>query len=413
MRRNSAIRLVRGATRLTTLVAACAASLASLAQGGLDWPQWRGPDRDGISKETGWVVEGKPEHLWSKNVGLGYSSVVVANGRLFTNGYDEATQEDVIWCLDAVTGREIWSHRYPSEKWALYHGGGTNSTPTVDGDRLYVGERKGHLFCFSAADGKVIWKKNLVEEYGVQLPTWGLAGSPYVLGDMVYMNAGLVLAFDKMTGDLKWKSANLGHAYSTPIDFEQSGRPLLAVFNGNGLAILDRKDGSTVSMHEWKTRHDVNAATPIVIGDRIFISSGYGRGCAMLSLSDGGVSVAWENKNLKNQMSGSVLYKGHLYGFDEPSRFKCMDVEGNVKWDERGLGHGCVSMAGDKLLVMTGRGELIIADATPEGFKPLSMAKVLNGGECWTTPVLSHGLIYVRNSLGHLVCRDHRSGANP
>lgn len=374
---------------------------------GDDWPHWLGPKRDGISRETGWSAEGKPDSLWSTNVGLGYSSFAVVGDRLYTTGFVEDGEYDAIHCLDAHTGEEVWVHTYPAEKWAQFHGGGTLTTPTVDGENVYVSNREGRLTCLRAADGEVVWERDQAEELGIEPPTWGFAASPLVLGDEVIMNLGIVIAYDKASGKPRWKTPkSYGHAYSTPAPFEHDGKALLAVFAGDGLAVLDRNGGGELFTQPWKTQYDVNAMTPIVVGERIFVSSGYNHGCCVVELG-AKPKVVWESKVMRSHMAGPTYADGHLYGFDE-SELKCVDLDGKERWGERGLGKGALTVADGKLLVMSSKGELVVAEASPEGFHELSRAKVLDGGVYWTKPVLANGLVYCRNSLGDVVCRDHR-----
>jgi len=383
-------------------------ALTSTALAG-DWPWWLGPDRDGISKEKAWKVEGKEEPLWKQNVGLGYSTVSIAGGRLYTQGHDEEAQEDTIYCLDPLTGEKQWSYSFPSQTWNRGHGGGSLSTPSIDGDRVFASHREGSFFCFEAATGELVWKKNLEKEYELENATWGFACAPLVFEDMVVMNSGHVLALDKKSGELLWKTErDYGDAYSTPAPFVHDGTQCLAVFGGDGLAVIERKTGKAVAFFEWKTRYDVNAATPVVIGeDRIFIGSGYGHGCAMLKLEKGELKPLWESKLMKTQMSGAVLYRDHLYGYDD-SALQCLDLAGEEKWSER-LGKAALLLADGKIIGQSSRGELVIAEAQPEGYAELYRRKILDGGVYWTTPVLCDGLIYLRNSLGDLVCLDHRA----
>ncbi len=383
----------------------CASSAASGANSVDDWTQWRGPNGSGISAETQWSAGGS--ELWTKSVGLGYSSVVVSGDRLYTVGYVESRKEDVITCLNAKTGEEIWTHAYPAEKWDKFHGGGTNCTPSLDGERLMVLNREGRFTCLSATKGEVLWKKDMVKEFGATVPTWGFAASPLVLDEMVVVNVGTVVAFDKKSGEIMWTSANLGHAYSTPATATFGDKKCLVVFNGDGVAVLDRETGSSLATHEWKTQYDVNAASPIITGDRIFVSSGYNHGCGVFRFDGESLKKVWDSKIMRTHMSGCVLIGGYLYGFDE-ALLKCIDLDGKELWSERGLGKGALSAAGNRLLIMSGKGELIIAEATPEAFRVLSKSKVVDGGVCWTTPVIANGLIYCRNSLGTLSCRDHR-----
>jgi len=373
-----------------------------------DWPHWGGPTRSGVSLETGWRSEGKPEPLWSTEVGLGYSSVAVAAKRLYTLGYDKELEQDVVFCLDALTGEEVWAHTYPSKIWDLYHGGGTLTTPAVDGERVYVSEREGWVRALDAASGEVKWKQHLQKELKLDLPQWGFAASPLVLGDALVLNYGRVLALDKKTGKQLWGTAkSYGDAYSTPIDFELGGKRALAVFGGKGLVILSPQDGSELGFTPWETRYDVNAMTPVVVENKLFISSGYDHGCALVDVSGAVPRIAWENKVMRNQMSGSVPWKGFLYGFDD-KMLKCIDLEGKERWRSRGLGQGALTIADGRLLIVSEQGELIVAKASSDGFEELSRQKVVDDGVCWTVPVLSGGIVYVRNQKGQLVALDHR-----
>jgi outer membrane protein assembly factor BamB len=399
---------MRHSQRTVILLAAGASTCLLAAAEAADWPQWRGPNRDGISTETGWSVTGKAESAWSRAVGLGYSSVVVRDDRLWTMGFDAERQLDIIHCLDAATGKPVWSHTYGAKIWDRMHGGGTLTTPSLDGDVVYTLNREGKYHCLEAGTGEVVFADDLMQRFELEYPEWGFSASPLVLDDMIVVNVGRVIAFKKKSTEPIWQTErNYGDAYSTPADFRLGGRPCLAVFNAQGLAVLDRKTGKHLAFHPWKTQYEINAATPVVRGETVFISSGLNRGCALLKLGQGDPEVLWESKKMRNKMTGCVLWQDHLYGFDE-SIFKCLDLEGNVAWSQRGLGNGAFMVADGKLILMSSKGELIIAKASPDGFEELSRTKVLDGGVYWTSPVIANGRIYCRNSTGELVCRDHR-----
>lgn len=373
-----------------------------------DWPGWGGPKRNGVSSEAGWAVKGAAEPLWRAQVGLGYSSVAVAEKRLFTLGYDKDTELDVLRCLDALTGEELWVHAWPAKLMDLYHGGGSLTTPSVAGEFVYVSEREGVLQCLKAADGTLVWQKNLTKELALTIPQWGFSSSPLLVGDELIVNYGTVCAFDPQSGALRWKTGkSYGDAYSTPVACTFGGQEALAVFGGSGLALL-AKGGKELGFTPWKTQYDVNAMTPIVLGERLFLSSGYDKGCALLDLAGKTPEVLWESKVMRNQMSGAVPWKDHLYGFDDKV-LKCIDLEGKERWRERGLGQGALSIADGKLLVVSEEGELIVAEADPAGYRELSRRKAVDGGVCWTVPVLSGGIVYVRNHAGELVALDHRA----
>jgi outer membrane protein assembly factor BamB len=373
-----------------------------------DWPQWGGPTRNGISGETRWSSKGKAEPLWKVQIGIGYSSVAVHQQRVYTLGFDKELSLDVVHCLDAATGEEQWTYAYPAKIWDLYHGGGTLTTPAVEGERVYVSEREGWLHCLDRKSGEVVWARQAGQEFKLDAPQWGFSASPVVLGDAVILNYGKVFAFDKHAGKPVWQSKkSYGDAYSTPIDFALRGKPALAVFAGAGLVVLSPQDGSELAFTPWQTKYDVNAMTPVVLDQRVFISSGYDKGCALIDLSGKDPKVAWENKNMRNQMSGCVPWKGYLFGFDDKV-LKCLDLEGKERWRERGLGQGALSIADGRLLVMSEDGELIVAEATPEAYRELARSKVFDGGTCWTVPVLSDGVVFVRNHAGELAALDHR-----
>ena len=380
------------------------------AAAGNDWPNWRGPDRSGISAESGWKTKWPdkgPKRLWRASVGKGFSSFAVAGGRAYTMG--NADGKDTVFCFDAKTGEVLWKYSYACEAGSEHYG--TRATPTVDGNYVYTHSRQGHLYCLTADTGKKVWSRQLREEYGVQLGKWALACSPVIVGDKLILDAGMVLAFNKKTGKLIWKSKKVKAGYATPSVFKQGAAGRLACFNAAGLAILDLKTGKTLMTYPWKTAYDVNAATPIVSGGKVFISSGYRVGCALIDISGEGPKVLWRNKNMSNHCNSCVLYKGYIYGFNGNvggrGRLTCLDPKtGKVKWSERGMGTGSVMIADGKLIVMGERGDLVVAEASPAKFKALARAAKVLGGICWTTPVLSNGRIYCRNSRGDVVCLD-------
>ena len=377
-----------------------------------DWPQWRGPDRTGVSAETGWSDTGVPDPLWRKELGFGHASFAIANGRLFTLGHDLERGQDVIYCLDAATGVEHWRHEYPSDFWDNSHDGGALTTPTVADDVVYTSNREGNVFCLNVTSGKVVWQRDLEADLAVQPPTWGFAASPLLVDDTIIMNVGRIAALDANTGETLWTTEeSFGDAYSTPASFSHHGAPRLAVLGGLGLAVLDGEGGAKLGFYEWFHQPPIFPMTPVIIDDdRIFISAGYNRGCAMLRVTDSGLETLWESRVMRNKMAGCVLFEDYLYGFDE-SILKCVDLDGNEMCRKRGLGAGTMCIVGHRLLIINGKGAIVVAKATPEAYVELSRNNVLKGGTYWSTPVLSDGLVYCRNSLGSMVCLDYRVGA--
>ncbi|MBI3919793.1 MAG: PQQ-like beta-propeller repeat protein, partial [Armatimonadetes bacterium] len=247
--------------------------------GPTDWPQYRGKNRDGISTEKSWLGQWPgegPKTLWKASVGVGFSAVSVSNGRAITMGNTQDV--DTVYCFDALTGRELWRHSYPCLNRPNLYEGGPNSTPTVSDVHVYALSRTGQLFCLEAASGKPVWKKDLQADFAAPMPDWGFTCSPLVVGNMLVVEVGAqgasVVAFKKATGEVLWKSGNDRVAYSSPVAFKLGDDACLACFMAPGLVVLKSADGSEVCRHLWKTSYDVNAATPIITGDRIFLSSG-------------------------------------------------------------------------------------------------------------------------------------------
>lgn len=374
------------------------------------WPFWRGPDQNDLSRETEWVVTGRTKSLWTFEAGLGYSSVVVQDGRLYTMGYVEEDGFDVVWCLDVETGEEIWAHPYAAEIWNRAHRGGTVNTPTIAGDRVYTLNREGNAFCFDAKSGEVVWTRNIVKDHGLNPHEWGFAGAPIVLGDELVLNGGKLLGLDPATGKTRWASEDYGHAYCTPTVMDLDGRRALATLNGKGLAVVAWPGGEQIAFHEWtSTARGINASSPVLVDrSKLFISSTLKSGGALLTLAGDGLAPVWENREMATQLSGAVLMDGHLYGFHQ-AILRCIDTAGETQWSERGIGNGALMGAAGKLILMSADGELIVAEATPEEYRELSRVKVFDdGARYWTKPVLAGGLIFCRSSNGTLVCRDHR-----
>ncbi len=397
-----------------TLLATVMASVATASLTANDWPQWRGPNRNGISTETAWTDQwpsAGPAIAWKAQVGLGYSSFVVADGRAVTVGH--ADEKDTVFCFDAGTGKVLWKHSYPSELGDKYFDGGTTGTPTINGNHVFWLSRWGDTFCFNAADGKVIWNKNVQTEAKARVPDWGFGGAPAVLDDKVVLNVGDAgLALDRKTGAILWQSAPKSAGYSTPMPLIQGNNTLAVLGSAQSYVAVNLKDGKEVWRIKWLTQYGVNAADPIFDGDHVFLSTGYGKGSALFKLGGAEPAEVWKTKALRTQLNGAVLHKGHLYGVDgdttEKASLKCIDfATGAEKWKHANFGSGGVIIADGKLIALSGAGELLVAPASPESFIPTARAQVI-GGKCWTAPVLADGRIYCRNSRGEVAVVDAR-----
>ncbi|HTE20864.1 MAG TPA: PQQ-binding-like beta-propeller repeat protein [Armatimonadota bacterium] len=370
-----------------------------------DWPQWRGPQRNGVSAERGWKTQWPatgPKEVWTADVGKGFSSVAVANGRLYTMG--NSRDRDTVYCLDARTGKTLWTHTYTC---AAGDYGGPRATPTVDGSVVYTLSREGHAFALDAATGKGRWGRDLRKVASAGPPQWGFAGSPLVEGGRIIYNVGSAGVALDGGGQVVWKSSGTS-GYASPVSYNLGGQRGVALFSESSVIGVNPADGRRLWSHRWNTSYGVNAADPIPIGDTLFISSNYGKGCALLSLGGGQPSVVWQNRNMRNHFNASVRVGDSLYGNDE-NTLKCIDVKtGAERWRSRGIGKGGLIASDGKLIVLTERGELTVVQATPEKYTELARAKVLNGTS-WTHPVLSNGFIYCRSHEGKLVCLDVRS----
>ncbi len=408
---------------VSAIVVAAAVTLLLLAATGTyaaDWTNWRGPNHNGVSDETGWRTDwakNAPKQLWKKSVGAGYSSVSVSKGRVYTIGNRNNT--DTVWCLNAENGEVLWERSYPCGAGTYSSGayGGPRATPTVDDKSVYTLSHDGQVFCLDADSGKVIWSKNLQKELSAKPPRWGFAGSPLVEGKLLILNMGTSgVALDKATGKVVWKTGSGIAGYTTPVSFTMGRTRCLAIFNVDSLVVVKAADGKEIWRQERKVAYDVHAADPIISGDRMFISSGANTGCSLLRIDGEKPAVIWQNKEIRNYFNDCVLWKGHIYGFDlfNRSTLKCLDFQtGAVKWSQEKLGRNCSLMIADgKMVVMNGLGALIVAEASPDGYKELGRVEILSG-ICWSVPVLSGGKIFCRSYNGELVCLQVGPETNP
>jgi outer membrane protein assembly factor BamB len=383
-----------------------------------DWPRWRGPRGDGISRETGllkeWPQDG-PVRLWTAELSGGFSSVAVADGRLFTQTKEK--NQEVVVCLDAATGKDLWRYRYDCDyaAYPTFTGGampqsrtGPRATPTIDGDRVYTLGATGTLLCLEAKTGKKVWQQELLKIAGIDCPKHGYNNCPLVVGDRVYVQPGgtpgkSIAALDKKDGTVLWLALDDPLGQSSPVWAEVGTTPQVIFFTGTGAVGVTPKDGKLLWRYPWKTQYDLNIATPVFADGKVFVSSNYGTGGAVFRLTDKGeAETVWKGLAMQNHFSSSVLYEGHLYGFSE-NRLRCVDFEtGKVKWDQTGLGKGSVLVVADGRLIALGdHGQLVLARATPEGYSEISRCQVFDKDRLtWTVPVLSGGRLFVRHENG-------------
>ncbi len=393
------------------------------------WPGYLGPDRNATSKETGLLAtwpDAGPKVVWDAKLGGGYSSMAIARGRLVTMYYE--TGNEVVICLNADTGKPIWQRSYK----ASYKGQdgrfnqGPRSTPAIDDNRVYAVGATGTFICLQLKDGKELWKHNLNEEYDAEPLLWGMAFSPLVYKDLVITNPGgdkgSIVAFDKETGKEVWKTGDEKASYCSPIIVHAQGQDQVVIFNQTGLVSVSANDGSDLWEFPWTTQYKLNITTPLWIDDHLFISTGYGAGCARLKITknaegDLSVKTVYKNKELSNHFSNSIYYDGCIYGFDrdKDGHFVCLDyATGKVKWRQEKYGRGQLLLADGRIIVQREGAEdqrkdidaqLVLLEPTPQEYKPISSFVFSHQSKCWAAPALANGKLYVRDNE-KVICYD-------
>jgi outer membrane protein assembly factor BamB len=403
----STARAATAAATVLVLAAALAAGTAASAGAvAADWPQFRGPHRDGISAETGLATrwpDGGPAVLWRTPLGEGYSGLSVVGGRLFTLFSDD--RDELVVALDAATGKELWRFRLDG-KYSDGQGNGPRSTPTVDDGVVYALGARGRLAALDAATGKPKWNQDLKATFGARVPTWGVATSPLVEGDLLLLDVGgrpgaALVALHKRNGVVAWTSETDRAGYAAPITVTIAGRRQVIFFTGSRLVGVALEDGRPLWDVGWSTSYDVNAATPIFIApDQVFIASGYDTGAALFKIGGDGQTLrateVWRTRGMKNQFSSSIYKDGYLYGFDN-AILRCLDAKnGEEQWKARGFGHGSLTYADGHLIVLGDRGNLALVEATPAEYREKATAQALTG-KCWTVPTFADGRLFLRN----------------
>lgn len=385
-----------------------------------DWPSWRGPREDGVSSER--LPDQLPaeglKQAWKAKVGIGFTAVSVAGGRLYTMGNRDKSDTATLFCLDAATGKEIWTKEWPSPLVPTMYEGGPNATPVVDGGAVYAVVKPARVLRLKAATGEVEWDVQLPETLKTDLSPWGITAAPRIAGEDVILNYGSNgTVLDKRTGKMRWSTGTKGSSFNVPALGRLGGEPTLLVLATNALVGVRMKDGAEQFRHPFGEGYFCHASDPIVRGDEVFISSS-DHGGQLVKFGAGQPEVRWKSREFGNFMSTPVLLGEHLYGINTcgvkapEAALRCVEWStGKVLWSEKGFGWGSVVAAeGNRLLVLSDKGELSLGKVSPAGFENLGRFQAL-GGKCWTPPVLANGRVYVRNAAGDLVCYEARPPA--
>lgn len=386
-----------------------------------DWPFWRGPNHNDVSRESdlleSWPVEG-PKQLWvNQKCGLGYAGIAVVGDNLFTMGVED--EQEFALCLNAETGTEIWRANLGA-RFNNAWGDGPRSTPSVDGDFVYCMSANGNLACLKAKDGSQVWAKKM-SDFGGAVPYWGYAESPLVSGDQVVCtpsgpDAPVMVALDKLTGKTIWQSEfKLGKdenkAYSSIVPAELDGKKQYVQLTLNNLIGISAAEGSLLWKSKWPGRIAV-IPSPIVDGNRIYVTSGYGAGCKLVEIEDGGaVNELWSNKVMKNHHGGAILVDDHFYGYSDQAGWVCQDkTDGKMVWNDKKIDKGSITYADGLFYHLQEKdGEVILLKADPQGLEEKGRFKLSPQterrkpqGMIWMHPVISDGKLYLRDQ--EIIC---------
>ena len=376
-----------------------------LAEG--EWPQWRGPNRDGISKETGllkqWPSQGPPMEWKTSGADQGYSSMSVSDGRLFTMGARE--DREFIITFDVKTGKSLWVTAHGS-RFKNDRGDGPRGTPTVEGDRLYALGGNGDLSCLETRTGKSVWTVNLLEKFGGSNAHWGLSESPLIVGERILVNAGgpnaSIVALNKKDGSVIWKSQSDRAGYSSAMLLDLGGISQAIFFTASRTLGVDVRDGRLLWEYAKVANGTANIATPIIRDNRVFVSSDYGTGCALLELKSSSNGIAAQeiyfNRDMKNHHSSSILIGDTLYGFSSAILTAMHFDDGKLLWKDRSVGKGSLVYADGHLYCFSENGVVGLVEASPEAYREKGRFSIKQESlPTWSHPIIAGGHLYLRD----------------
>lgn len=404
------------------VLAACVLSLPAVVSTTMtdDWPQWRGPNRDGISTETGllksWPQGGPPLAWRAQGAGEGYSSFAVADGTMYTLGARGG--DEFVMAFSAADGKKVWETRL-GRRFDNDRGSGPRSTPTVDGERLYVFGASGDVAALDRASGKTVWTVNVLQRFGGSNIVWGLSESPLVLSDRILVAAGgskgSIVALRKSDGGTIWRAGDDRAGYSSAVLHEVDGVRQAIFFTDSKATGVNVDNGWVLWNYDRVANRTANIATPIVRGNRVFLSSDYGTGAALLELTRRGehfdAREVYFTREMRNHHASSVLIGDHLYGFSAAILTAMRFDTGEVAWRNRSVGKGSVIFADDRLYLFSEQGVMGLAEASPSGYVEHGRFTIQTGNlPTWSHPVVSGGKLFLRDQ-DRIYAYDIRAGA--
>lgn len=388
----------------------------SIAVSAADWPQWRGPNRDGISSETGllasWPSSG-PRLVWrATGLGEGYASMAVVRGRIYTQGQRGAQQ--FVIALDAKAGSTLWEVATTGRAFRESRGNGPRGTPTVDGDRLYVMAADGTVASIDAATGKIIWSQNVVQKYGGSVIPWAMSESPLVDGNRLIVMPGgrgaSLVSLNKADGTLQWKAGDDQAGYSSAVIADVEGVRQVVALTGEGALGVRVDTGQVLWRYTKVSNSTANIPTPIVRDGHVFVSTNYDTGGALLKLSASGATEVYFTRGMQNHYSTSVLVGDVLYGFSDSILTAMRFRTGQVLWRHRSVGKGSLIYANKFLYVLSEDGVVGLVEARPDRYSEISRFEIPAGQyPTWTPPAIADGRLYVREQ-DRLMCFDISAG---
>ena len=385
-------------------------SVAASSSG--DWNQFRGPNRDNLSAETGllanWPDQGPPQAWTARGIGDGYSAVSISNGRVYTMG--NVGPEEKVVCLDLESGREIWTTSN-GQAYREGQGNGPRGTPSIVDGRVYSLGANGDLSCLDAQTGQPHWRKNILQEFGGSNITWGISESVLVDGDKIICTPGgqraTMVALNRNTGNVIWTASvptSPKASYSSPIAIEVGGVRQYVNYTHGGVVGVRASDGQVMWGHRESANGTANCSTPVFYDGSIFTASGYDTGGSLFQLqSRNGQTVsqvAYSTKEMKNHHGGMVVLNGYLYGSSDPGILKCIELRSNrVVWQNRSVGKGAVSYADGHLYVRSEQGPIALVEATPNGYEEKGRfdQPQRSGRSTWSHPVIADGKLFLRD----------------